>query len=204
MTRRSQAVRRAATQAAILDAARALFAEHGYHGCSVDAILDRAGSSKGAFYDHFADKPAVLEALLGEFEEEGVRRAREWSTGQTSVVAIMRTSMTNLLTWCTDPYIRQVVLTDALSVLGFERWHEIDDRYTLNVLERLIQHGVTTGELRPLPSPRMMARIIIAATNDAALYVGNAPDPGAARAEAEASIEVLLSAITTAEKQSTR
>ena len=37
----------------------------------------RAESSKGAFYHHFRDKAAVLEALLAEFEEEGVRRAKE-------------------------------------------------------------------------------------------------------------------------------
>ncbi|PRC42174.1 TetR/AcrR family transcriptional regulator [Mycobacterium sp. ITM-2017-0098] len=196
MNRRTQAERRAATRTAILDSARWLFTERGYHGTSVDAILERAGSSKGAFYHHFSDKTRVLEALLSEFEEEGVRRAREWSAGKSSVVDIMRTSVRNLLTWCTEPYIRQVVLTDALAVLGFARWHEIDDGYTLDVLTRLIEHGIADGELRPLPSPRMMARIIIAAANEAALYIGNAPDPGAAHDEAVAGIEVLLSAIT--------
>lgn len=196
VARRTQAERRAATRAAILDAARFLFTERGYHDSSVDAILERAGSSKGAFYHHFSDKAAVLEALLSEFEEEGVRRARDWSAGETSVLTIMRTSVHNLLTWCTQPYIRQVVLTDALSVLGFARWHEIDDGYTLDALTGLIERGVATGELRPLPSPRMMARIIIAAANDAALYIGNAADPDSAREEAMAGIEILISAVS--------
>jgi len=152
MTRRTQADRRAATRAAILAAARELFTEHGYHGCSIDAILNRAASSKGAFYHHFSDKAAVLEALLTDFEEEGVRRAREWSAGITSPLEIMRLSARNLLDWCTDPYIRQVVLTDALSVLGFTRWHQIDDRYTLDVLDQLLQRGIAAKEVRPLPS----------------------------------------------------
>lgn len=200
MTRRTQADRRATTRTAILDAARLLFTERGYHGSSIDAILDRAGSSKGAFYHHFPDKRAVLEALLSEFEEEGVRRTRDWSAGDSSVLTIMRLSVRNLLTWCTEPYIRQVVLTDALSVLGFARWHEIDDRYTLDVLDGLIERGIATGELRPLPSPRMMARIIIAATNEAALYIGNAPDAAAALEEAAAGIDVLLAAISNGDK----
>ena len=101
--RRTQAQRRAATRAAILTAARELFAEHGYHGCSIDTILIRAQSSKGAFYHHFSDKAEVLEALLAEFEEEGVRRAKEWSARLTSPLEIIRVSAHNLLAWCTDP-----------------------------------------------------------------------------------------------------
>jgi AcrR family transcriptional regulator len=193
--RRTQAQRRAATRAAILTAARELFAEYGYHGCSIDMILIRAESSKGAFYHHFHDKAAVLEALLAEFEEEGVRRAKHWSVGMTSPLEIIRVSAHNLLAWCTDPYIRQVVLTDALSVLGFVRWHQIDDRYTLDVLDRLLQRGIESGDVRPLPSTRMMARLINAATNEAALFVANAVDVEASRDEASAGIDHLVMSI---------
>ena len=199
MTRRTQADRRAVTRAAILAAARELFTQHGYHGCSVDTILDRAGSSKGAFYHHFSDKTAVLEALLTDFEEEGVRRATQWSAGISSSLEIIRVSARNLLDWCADPYIRQVVLTDALSVLGFTRWHQIDDRYTLDVLDRLLQRGIATGEVRPLPSTRMTARLIIAAINEAALFVANAVDVDTARSEALASIDFMIMSIGGAE-----
>jgi AcrR family transcriptional regulator len=194
-TRRTQAQRRAATRAAILTAARELFAEHGYHGCSIDTILSRAESSKGAFYHHFSDKAEVLEALLAEFEEEGVRRAKEWSAGLTSPLEIMRVSAHNLLAWCTDPYIRQVVLTDALAVLGFARWHQVDDRYTLDVLDRLLQRGIEIGEVAPMPSTRMTARLINAATNEAALFVANSRDVEASREEASAGIDHLIMSI---------
>jgi AcrR family transcriptional regulator len=195
VNRRSQAERSIATRAAILEAARGLFAEHGYHGCSVDSILMRAESSKGAFYHHFRDKAAVLEALLAEFEEEGVRRAREWSAGIASPLETIRVSAHNLLTWCTDPYIRQVVLTDALSVLGFARWHKIDDSYTLDVLDRLLQRAIEIGEIGPMPSTRMTARLINAATNEAALFVANSADVEASRQEASAGIDHLIMSI---------
>ena len=181
-------------------AARELFSEHGYHGCSIDTILTRAESSKGAFYHHFRDKAEVLEALLTEFEEEGVRRAKQWSAGITSPLEIIRVSAHNLLAWCTDPYVRQVVLTDALSVLGFVRWHQIDDRYTLDVLDRLLQRGIEVGDVRPLPSTRMMARLINAATNEAALFVANAVDVEASRDEASAGIDHLIMSIAGTEQ----
>lgn len=80
-------------------------------------------------------------------------------------------------------------------MLAFTRRHEIDDKFTLDVTY-LIEKGIATGEFRSVPSPRTMARIIIAASNEAALFVGNARDPDAARAEAVAGIEVLLSALS--------
>ena len=82
-----------------------------------------------------------------------------------------RTFSAGSTTLASSPPIRQVVLTDALSVLGFTRWHQIDDRYTLDVLDRLLQRGIAAKEVRPLPSTRMTARLIIAATNEAALFV---------------------------------
>jgi AcrR family transcriptional regulator len=195
--RRTQEQRRAATRAAILATARDLFAEHGYHGCSVDAILAQAGSSKGAFYHHFADKAAVLEALLEEFERDAVDRASAATAGLTSTIEIISVSLADFLELCTDPAVRQAVLIDALSVLGFERWHRIDDRYTLDVLDQLLQRGIAQGEIRPIPSPRTMARLIIGATNEAALFVANADDPVGARREAIASFDILLASLAT-------
>jgi AcrR family transcriptional regulator len=48
----------------ILDAARALFAEHGYAGTSVRDIADALGVTKAALYYHFAGKADILLALV--------------------------------------------------------------------------------------------------------------------------------------------
>ncbi|MER7079795.1 transcriptional regulator, TetR family [Saccharopolyspora kobensis] len=61
------------TRTRLLDAAAEVFAEHGVAGASVERIADRAGYTRGAFYGHFADKDAVVAALL----EERTRRERE-------------------------------------------------------------------------------------------------------------------------------
>jgi AcrR family transcriptional regulator len=52
------------TKRAILAAAAVEFAAHGYAGAGIDAILRRAGVSKGAFYFHFESKHAVADAVL--------------------------------------------------------------------------------------------------------------------------------------------
>jgi AcrR family transcriptional regulator len=49
---------------ALVDAALELFAEQGIDGPSLDAICDRAGYTRGAFYIHFADREELLVAVM--------------------------------------------------------------------------------------------------------------------------------------------
>ena len=51
-------------RAAILDAAKVLFVEHGYDGTSMDAIAQRAGVSKLTVYSHFQDKDSLFVAAV--------------------------------------------------------------------------------------------------------------------------------------------
>ena len=53
-----------ATQQRLMDAALSLYAERGYAGTCLDAILKRAASSKGAFYHHFDSKEALTAQAL--------------------------------------------------------------------------------------------------------------------------------------------
>ncbi|CAN5602329.1 TetR/AcrR family transcriptional regulator [soil metagenome] len=48
-----------ATQGRLMDAALDLYAQRGYAGTCLDAILTSASSSKGAFYHHFDSKEAL-------------------------------------------------------------------------------------------------------------------------------------------------
>lgn len=54
----------AQTEAAILGAAEATFAEKGFFGATVADIVGRAGVSRGAFYFYFQDREDVFLALL--------------------------------------------------------------------------------------------------------------------------------------------
>jgi len=52
------------TPAALIDAARELFARHGYDGASLRAITGRAGANLGAVTYHFGSKEALYEAVI--------------------------------------------------------------------------------------------------------------------------------------------
>lgn len=56
-------------RAAVLDAAEALFVEHGFHAVSVDDLGSSAGISGPGLYRHFASKDALLMAVLDRIWE---------------------------------------------------------------------------------------------------------------------------------------
>ena len=62
--------RRLLTRSRLLDAATALFAEHGVRAVTSTAIARRAGVATGTFYLHFVDKHALFEELVQEAVRE--------------------------------------------------------------------------------------------------------------------------------------
>ncbi|MCP4707111.1 MAG: TetR/AcrR family transcriptional regulator [Planctomycetes bacterium] len=70
----AQAERGEKTRDEMIQAAIRLFALHGYHGTSMNDILEAVSLSKGAFYHHFSSKEAlgldVLEQVRRDYEQE--------------------------------------------------------------------------------------------------------------------------------------
>lgn len=84
-TRTTQAIRRQVTRGRLLEAAFGVFASQGYTGATIDAIVQAAGYSKGAFYFHFASKEEVFLEVLwsrARAEEQNLRNAGASATGR--------------------------------------------------------------------------------------------------------------------------
>lgn len=61
---------------AILDAAEAVFAEHGFEATKVQQIAERAGLSMGTIYSIFPGKQELYEAILGQHGADLLRLLR--------------------------------------------------------------------------------------------------------------------------------
>ena len=48
----------------IMEAAKEVFAEAGYHGASINAIIEKADITRGTFYLYFESKSAVFDSIL--------------------------------------------------------------------------------------------------------------------------------------------
>src|SRR6266576_3689600 len=62
----TQQQRSEATTGALVEAARELFAQDGYAAASLDAVVAKAGVTKGALYHHFAGKRELFAAVFAE------------------------------------------------------------------------------------------------------------------------------------------
>ena len=56
-----------ARRESIIEAAKALFAQKGFHGVSIDEIVKQVGVSPAILYRHFTSKEKLYEAVLQEF-----------------------------------------------------------------------------------------------------------------------------------------
>ena len=63
MAKQERAIR---TRRAILEAAGAVFDEHGYTSTTISMVLERAEVTKGALYFHFPSKESLAQAVLAE------------------------------------------------------------------------------------------------------------------------------------------
>jgi AcrR family transcriptional regulator len=67
---------KAQNRAAILDAAREVFAELGYDAAGVRDVIRRTDLASGTFYNYFPDKESVFRSVLDESARDVRRRLR--------------------------------------------------------------------------------------------------------------------------------
>jgi TetR/AcrR family acrAB operon transcriptional repressor len=89
----------AATRAALVDAALHTFAREGVDRATLAGIAETAGVTRGAVYHHFADKEALLGAVLGETWE--VVAAPVWAALDTPGLPLAARLEAFALAWLT-------------------------------------------------------------------------------------------------------
>jgi len=197
VNRRSQVDRSAATRAALIDAARPLFAEHGFGGVGTETIVRAAGVTRGALYHQFADKTELFAAVFEAVEEDIGKRIGVvvLEAGAEDPVEAMRTGAGAWLDACAEPEVQQIVLLDAPAVLGWERWREIGMRYGMGLVEAVLGQAMEVGRV-PRQPLRPLAHVVVGALDEAALYVARAEDPEEAGREARAVVDRLIAGLS--------
>jgi hypothetical protein len=94
-----------------------------------------------------------------------------------------------------DPAIQRIALLDAAAVVGWARVREIDDRHTLSGMRRNLERlAAQSGGLDA--DIDLLAHMVLAAVNEAALFIVRADDPRAALAVGRQAVDALVDRLT--------
>ncbi len=191
----SQQDRRQATQTLLLTVARQLFAERGFAAVSADEIVRAAGVTRGALHHHYGDKRGLFQAVFEQLEGEITEQLAQIVTAGDGVALLPR-ALSAFLDICERPDVRQIALTDAPAVLGWQTWRELEAQYGLGLLIALLADSPVVDASRPAA---LLAQLALSSIIEGALLIAHADDPAAARTQVEASLTTLYGDLLTSD-----
>jgi AcrR family transcriptional regulator len=180
-----------ATREQLIDVATGLFAARGYEDTSIEEVLTAAGVSRGALYHHFPGKDALFEAVVETLEARIMAELTAVAGDAGDPVATLRAAALGWIEMARDPVIQRIILLDAPSVLGTERWHDPDQQQALAAMRALLQAISDEGRLAP-ELVTAFAHMILGAIDEMAMMIARAGDSEAALAEGRTAVEELL------------
>ncbi|MGH2632488.1 MAG: TetR/AcrR family transcriptional regulator [Tepidiformaceae bacterium] len=185
------------TKAALIAAARGMFATRGYTALSAEEIAAACGVTTGAVYHQFGSKRGLFLAVFEAMEAELTARVAAAAGGEGPPWEQFQTACVEFFDACAEPGLRQVLLIDGRSVLGWEQWHDVMSRYGLGMTRSVLQALIDAGVLPPLPVDAL-ANLLFGALNEGAMYIASAPDRARARADAALALRHLLDGLARA------
>lgn len=150
-----------AMTAPILDAAAALFAEHGYSATSIDQIAERIGSTKGRVYHHYDAKAELVLHIQNRVFDDLIATLQPIAADlEAAPGRLGRMIEAHLILAAERPHHMQLAFNppadaaEAVSALDAqllaemgERRETVDGLYSL-----IIRAGVREGHFAPLPT----------------------------------------------------
>ncbi|MBV8956997.1 MAG: TetR/AcrR family transcriptional regulator [Solirubrobacterales bacterium] len=189
---RTKAAQREATVAALVGAARELFAARGYAAVGTEEIVQRAGVTRGALYHHFrGGKEDLFRAVLVQVSAETTERVLAAAGAIDDAWDSLIAGTDAFLDASASEEVQRIMLVDGPAVLGWDVWRAADGDYALRMLEQALARAIEAGRIVPQPT-RPLAHVLLGAIDEAAMVVARADDPLQARAEMGRTVRRLL------------
>ncbi|MEM8708739.1 MAG: TetR/AcrR family transcriptional regulator [Actinomycetota bacterium] len=180
------------TTAEILAAAHDLFAANGFAGTQTTEIVDRIGLTRGALYHHYGSKAGLFDAVVQGIQADLAAAVQhEAAATDGDALTRLRAGFRAYLELASRPDVRQILLVDGPSVLGLERWHEIDFEHAYAATRAAVASATHHGTARSTPVDEL-THLLLGALTHAALGLGTADDVDQARTRYIEAIDRLL------------
>ena len=189
----TQQERTEATTIALVEAARNLFAEDGYAATSLDAVVARAGVTKGALYHHFAGKRELFAAVFAAEQERLNQVVAAAYAAHDDPWDGFAAGCRAFVEACQEPGVQRIFLLDAQPALGWEQVRRIESG-SMEMMVRGIERAIDAGRIAPR-DPRQLAHLLFGAICETAMVVARAPDQQASLRQAVAELDAVLRAL---------
>ncbi|MFI5507618.1 TetR/AcrR family transcriptional regulator [Mycobacterium sp. NPDC051804] len=186
----------AATRSAIVDSARSLFVERGYHGTSIEDIVSRSGvGTRGALYHHFESKQGLFEEVYCEVVTEFMAMSDALIDDRGDSLDRLRHGLLSFLAGAADiGAVQRIILVDGPAVFGADRWRVMQSRRGLDSISDGLERAIAEGAMAPQPVPAL-AQLLLALVDEAAIIVAKSDDPAKARVEVSAALNNLIAGL---------
>ncbi len=114
--------------------------------------------------------------------------------GQDDIVEVMKVGAQIWLDACAEPAVHKIVLIEAPSVLGWERWREVSMRHGMGMVQALIETAIEAGRIPKQPVPPL-AHVLIGALDEAAIYLARSDGSAQTRQEVDDVIDRIVDAV---------
>lgn len=168
----TQEERREATRKAILAAAQIRFGSSGYDHVTVDDIAADAKVAKGAIYHHFATKADLFEVVLQGVAAQILAEVHATLLQQSDILAAIFAGNRAFFASCANPQFSRIFLKDGPSVLGWDRWREIDGSHFGGMVRDGLFAAMEVGVIIKRPVDPLV-RLILGAITEAAIDCAN-------------------------------
>lgn len=168
--------RSAATQASLITVAADLFGQHGYAATSTEAILAKAQLRRGAMYHHFVDKAALFEAVCITHAEAAMQSIVSATADVNEPFEALVVGSIAWINYMLQPPVRQILIVDAPTVLGWQRWQLLDERYSTSLLRQGVEAALDAGAIGFKGNAEFLTVLINGALNAIALRAGSQND----------------------------
>ena len=172
-----------ATRQALLDAARDLFTLQGYNVTGIESIANAARVTRGAFYHHFADKKALLDAVVVALQADAASAVEARARAERDKWKRFSVGMDAYLDACLEPAYLRLVIQEAPAVLGMARFREIDEANVLRLMTPPLSAMKSKGEIS-VDNVDLLSRMMSAMVWEVALLLPDAQNPAKLRADA--------------------
>jgi AcrR family transcriptional regulator len=152
--------------------------------------------TRGALYHQFKDKRDLFRAVAETVESELGPMIMAKSKPGADAWTFLVDACGTFLDACLEPDIQQIILIDGPSVLGWEGWRAIEEKYGLALVNTGLTQAIAQGFIAKQPVAPL-ARLLLAAVNEAGLVIARSDDIQAARTEVGASLLRILEGLRT-------